>query len=73
MIVPHFTEKPDFALRPAYVRVVRLPRTGTSNPAQGFYVGVPAQFKAFRDARGCLVLRVPEYPEGLYCDLEGQS
>lgn len=39
-----------------------------SNPSQGFYVGVPYQFKRYEDVRGCVMIRVPEYAEGLYCD-----
>lgn len=71
MIPAHFTDKPDFALRPAYVRVAYVPVTMTSNPSQGFYVGVPEQYKRFRDSRGCLMISVPQYPEGLYCDPPG--
>lgn len=62
MIIPDYPH--ELVQPPAIV----APAPRASNPAQGFYVGVPTRFAAFVDARGCVVIRVPELAEGLYCD-----
>jgi hypothetical protein len=34
----------------------------------GYYPSVPARYRSWEGASGCVVIRVPELPAGLYCE-----